>query len=111
MLYSPSAVFRGKDKLQAFTAIGRILPEAPYAVDTGGGFVPFRRNVAWWPAQLAPIQPLLAQLDFAAGNKQWGYQLRFGLFRVSAHDMAAIAQAMGVDLVERDSPADPRATA
>nr|WP_316642135.1 EVE domain-containing protein [uncultured Roseateles sp.] len=95
--YSPSTRSSGKDRLQAFTAVGRVLPGAPYAVDMGGGFVPFRRDVAWLPAAEAAIQPLLDQLDFTAGQRSWGYQLRFGLFAVSAHDMDLIARAMAID--------------
>ncbi|MBH1962730.1 MAG: EVE domain-containing protein [Comamonadaceae bacterium] len=93
--YSPSTTFRGKDRLQAFTAIGQVRAEAPYAVDMGGGFCPFRRNVDWLVAREAPIQPLVEQLDFSAGRRNWGYPLRFGLFGVSAGDMDRIAQAMG----------------
>lgn len=96
--YSPSTRLGGKDRLQAFTALGRVLPTAPYAFDMGGGFVPFRRDVAWLPAREAPIQPLLDQLDFSAGQRNWGFQLRFGLFAVSAHDMDLIARAMGADV-------------
>jgi hypothetical protein len=96
--YSPSEQFRGKDKLQAFTAIGVVRAGAPYAFDMGDGFVPFRRDVAWLPGREVPIAPLLDALEFSAGRRNWGYQLRFGLFAVSEHDMALIAQAMGAPL-------------
>jgi hypothetical protein len=95
--YSPTVTFKGRDALQAFTAIGTVEEDEPYQLDMGGGFVPFRRNVAWLPAQEVPIRPLLARLEFAAGKPNWGYQLRFGLFAISAHDMAVIAEAMGVN--------------
>lgn len=98
--YSPSAVFGGKDRLQAFTALGRVLPGPPYAFDMGGGFVPFRRDVDWLPAEPAVIRPLLDRLEFSAGRHSWGHQLRFGLFAVSAHDMGLIARAMGVPRTE-----------
>ncbi len=95
--YSPSRQFGGKDRLQAFTALGRVRAREPYAFDMGGGFVPFRRDVDWiLPAQEAPIQAWLEQLSFSRGQPHWGYQLRFGLFEVSPQDMALIAQAMGV---------------
>ncbi len=93
--YSPVEVFGGKDKLQSFTAIGVVLPGEPYQADMGGGFLPFRRNVAWQPARPAPIQPLLQRLSFSAGAKNWGYSLRFGLLQLTDEDMALIAQAMG----------------
>nr|WP_295081073.1 EVE domain-containing protein [uncultured Roseateles sp.] len=94
--YSPSSQFGGKDKRQAFTALGRVLERPPYAFEMGGGFVPFRRDVAWQEACEAPIQPLLDRLEFSRGQKSWGHLLRFGLFEISAQDMNLIAQAMGV---------------
>ena len=92
--YSPVAVFKGADKLQAFTAIGTVEPIEPYQADMGGGFCPYRRDVAWFTARETPIRPLLELLAFARGNKNWGYQLRFGLFEISAADMDLIADAM-----------------
>jgi hypothetical protein len=95
--YAPTESFGGADKLQAFTAIGTVRPGAPYQADMGNGFLPWRRDVDWSPAQEAPIKPLLPVLEFTAGRPNWGYQLRFGLFEVSEHDMGVIARAMGVE--------------
>ena len=94
--YSPSTEFRGKDRLQAFTAIGVVRPGDPYPFDMGGGFCPFRRDVDWLEATETPIQPLLGALEFSAGLRNWGYQLRFGLFAVSGHDMELVCAAMRV---------------
>ncbi len=94
--YSPTEVFRGGGKLQAFTAIGRVKDGEPYAFDMGGGFVPFRRDVAWFEAQEKLISPLLDKLEFSAGKRNWGYQLRFGLFSISARDFGVIGEAMEV---------------
>ncbi|EPX56382.1 hypothetical protein D187_007724 [Cystobacter fuscus DSM 2262] len=96
--YSPTVSFQGKDRLQAFTALGLVKAGEPYVFDMGGGFRPFRRDVTWLPARTAPIQPLLESLDFSAGRRNWGYQLRFGLFSISEHDLRLIARAMGVRL-------------
>jgi len=93
--YSPTVTFRGKDRLQAFTALGIVKDGEPYRFDMGGGFCPFRRDVTWLDAREAPIQPLLGALEFTAA-RNWGYPLRRGLVPVSAHDMDAIAAAMGV---------------
>ena len=93
--YSPSEIFRGKDKLQAFTAIRFVRAGEPYQFDMGG-FVPFRRDVDWLKAEEASIQPLLDVLDFTGGVRNWDYQLRFGLFSVSDHDLNRIAEAMKV---------------
>ena len=92
--YSPTVALRGKDKLQALTAIGVVQAGDPYEFDMGGGFCPFRRDVAWLEATETPIQPLLARLEFSAGVRNWGYQLRFGLFPISEHDMDVISTAM-----------------
>lgn len=96
--YSPTVSFQGKDRLQAFTALGLVKAGEPYVFDMGGGFRPFRREVAWLPARAAPIRPLLESLDFTAGGRNWGYQLRTGLFAISEHDLRLIAEAMGARL-------------
>jgi hypothetical protein len=93
--YSPTAVFRGNDRLQAFTAIGVVKDGAPYQAEMGGVFCPFRRDVDWRGAAEAPIKPLLGSLEFTTAGRNWGFQLRFGLFEISEHDMAVIAAAMG----------------
>jgi hypothetical protein len=103
--YSPTEVFQRPGKLQAFTAIGRVKDGEPYAFDMGGGFVPFRRDVDWFEAQELPILPLLDQLAFSAGKRNWGYQLRFGLFSISARDFEVIGDAMGVALSHTAEPA------
>jgi hypothetical protein len=98
--YSPSETIGGKDRLQAFTAIGTVRAGEPYVVDMNG-FRPFRRDVDWLAAAEAPIAPLLERLDLTAGRRNWGYQLRFGLLAVSADDMALIAAAMAAALPRR----------
>ena len=96
--YSPTNSFGGAGRLQAFTAIGVVGPGTPYQVEMGGGFCPFRRTVVWREAIDAPIHSLLGQLSFSRGNKNWGYQLRFGLFEIPSQDYLLIAEAMGVML-------------
>jgi hypothetical protein len=96
--YSPTTIMGEKDGLQAFTAIGTVREGEPYEGDMGGGFTPFRRDVEWTVAEETPIKPLLDRLEFTAGKSNWGYQLRFGLFSVSAADFALIAEAMGAQM-------------
>ncbi|WP_407154115.1 EVE domain-containing protein [Bradyrhizobium sp. STM 3557] len=96
--YSPTETFGGRDRLQAFTAIGVVEPRAPYQVDMGNGFAPFRRDVAWHRAYPTPIHPLLRDLSFSRNNGNWGYKLRFGLFKVDPDDIKRIAEAMGARL-------------
>ena len=98
VFYSPTDAFRGKDKLQSFTAIGVVKEGAPYQVDMGDGFSPFRRDVTWQTAAETPMRTLLEQLEFTKGNRNWGYQLRSGLAEISELDMLRIARAMGASL-------------
>jgi hypothetical protein len=92
--YSPTECLGGSERLQAFTAIGIVEPGAPYQVDMGGGFRPFRRGVLWREAIETPMHPLLGHLSFSRGNNNWGYQLRFGLFEITQEDLLLIADAM-----------------
>jgi EVE domain len=96
--YSPAATLGGKDKLQAFTAIGTVKTGEPYLFDMGKGFKPYRRDVDWANALEAPIRPLLDKLELTAGKPNWGYKLRFGLFPIGEADFRLIAQSMGVEL-------------
>lgn len=94
--YSSVKTFRGKDKVQAFTAIGEALNDRIFDHDMRNGFVPFRRDMAWYPAQYAPIRPLLDYLAFSRGKKNWAYPMRFGLFEICQEDYQTIAHAMQV---------------
>ena len=96
--YSPTVTLGGKDKLQAFTAIGTVKDREPYVFDMGKSFMLYRRDVTWAKAVETPIHPLLDQLEFTAGKANWGYQLRFGLFPISAADFKLIAAAMGAGI-------------
>jgi EVE domain len=90
--YSPTSAFQAEDK-QSFTAIGVVKDGSPYQAT--GGFNPFRRDVNWHTAEETPIKPLIERLQFTTAKSNWGFQLRFGLFEISEHDMAMIAAAMG----------------
>ncbi|HEY4199012.1 MAG TPA: EVE domain-containing protein [Devosiaceae bacterium] len=91
--YSPTQSFRGKNKLQAFTLLGRVKPGDIYPGDMGD-WVAYRRDVDWADTHDAPIAPLLDRLEFTRGHANWGFKLRFGLFEISAHDFKLIAEAM-----------------
>ncbi|EFR0233231.1 EVE domain-containing protein [Salmonella enterica] len=95
--YSPTLEFGSNKKLQVFTAIGIVKAGEPYQFDMGGGFCPFRRDVSWLHANESPIRPLLDVLEFSAGNRNWGYQLRFGIFQISDHDIKVIAAEMNAE--------------
>ena len=95
--YSPERQFRSKDRLQAFTALGHVRHGSPYQVKMADDFHPWRRDVAWLTVTETPIRPLLDHLDLAHGGRNWGYQFRFGLFRISDADGAFIENAMRRD--------------
>lgn len=92
--YSPSMDFMKKERLMAFTAIGHLAEGEPYQFDMGGGFIPFRRNVIWLSNYKCPISTLQDILEFTSGNKNWGYQLRFGVLEISEHDFISILNEM-----------------
>ena len=98
--YSPTITFGGKDKLQSFTAIGRVTGKEPYQVNMGNGFCPFRLDVSWFESQKAPISSLLNQLELTKNKKNWGYQFRFGLIAISEHDMQLISIAMAINNIQ-----------
>src|SRR4051794_20256347 len=60
--YSPAQSYGGTDKLQSFVSIGVVQPGEPYQADMGGGFIPWRRDVAYFRANETPIVPLLDRL-------------------------------------------------
>jgi EVE domain len=92
--YSQTETFRGKDRLQTFRSIGFAQDDRVYQADMGGGVHPFRRDIAYLPAKEAPIAPLLEQLEFTRGKRNWGYVFRFGLAEISKADFDLIAAAM-----------------
>ncbi|KKB79805.1 hypothetical protein VW35_04720 [Devosia soli] len=96
--YSPAETIDGKDKLQSFTTIGRVRDEELYQGEMGGDFTPWRRNVDYLDATEAPITPLLDGLEFTRGNRNWGYQMRFGIFEISENDFRVIAEAMRAEI-------------
>ena len=80
--------------MQAFTAIGEVLPGDVYEGNMGGAFMPARRDVRFYDAKDAPIRPLLESLSFTKGRTSWGYAFRRGVFQITAEDYALIAAAM-----------------
>jgi hypothetical protein len=95
--YAPAQTMGGKDRLQSFVSIGVVLAGHAYAVDMGGGFVPYRRDVHYVSARPAAIAPLLDSLGFVEDRRRWGYPFRLGLFQISRADMVCIVSAMRAD--------------
>lgn len=99
--YAPTLTMGGRERYQCFVSIGLVQAGAPYAFDMGG-FVPFRRDVRYVPAKEASILPLLDQFEFVQDRARWGYQFRFGLFKIVETDMRLIARQMQADLALLD---------
>ena len=96
LYYSPRAEMRAGEPLQAFTAVGEVLPGEPYQVTQSERFRPFRRDVRYFDAREAPIRPLLPDLAFAQGKASWGQVVRRGTFLIERADYRRIADAMHV---------------
>jgi hypothetical protein len=95
--YAPAQTYGGTDKLQSFVSLGIVQQREPYPFDMGNGFVPWRRDVAYVPANEAPIAPLLDDFEFVDDRQRWGAKFRFGLFEVGDADMRRIAAAMAAN--------------
>jgi hypothetical protein len=99
VFYSPRTKYPDGELLQAFTAIGRIRNGKVYQVAMGD-FHPFRLDVEYFPAHVAPVRPLIEALSFIHSKAHWGAAFRFGVLRVPEADFALIATAMGRSLAE-----------
>jgi hypothetical protein len=97
--YSPRETYPDGAPLQAFTAIGFIRRGKVYAHDMTSegvpGFVPWRIDVDYLPAQIAPIKLLIEQLEFIKDKTHWGAAFRFGQIRIGEVDFQRIAAAIG----------------
>ncbi|UFH50199.1 EVE domain-containing protein [Pseudomonas sp. KNUC1026] len=116
VFYSPVHEFKGVRKCQAFTALGRVVDDRTYQFEMAPDFKPFRRDVEYYATRDASIYPLLEQLEFTQGNRNWGYRFRFGHFEISQQDFESIATAMNVSYqtvvsVPNATPAPPLAAA
>jgi hypothetical protein len=94
--YSPTTEFPGGASLRAFTALGRVAGARPYAFDMGGGFVPYRRDIAYCKeVREVPIRDLASGLEFVTRRPNWGMLARRGHFEIGTADLHLIAAAMG----------------
>jgi hypothetical protein len=94
IFYSPKTDYPDGDRLQAFTAIGRVSDDEVYQEDFDPTFQPWRRRVEFLACTETPIRPLLDHLDFIVNKAQWGYRFRTGVFKIDEHDFDVIRTAM-----------------
>ncbi len=103
--YSPRTSLHNGEKLQAFTAAGRIVNGHVYQVEMTSDFRPWRRDIAFaQPIVEAPIETLKHDLSFIADNRNWGLMMRRGHFEIIADDARRIADAMAFALTDEPLP-------
>jgi hypothetical protein len=98
--YSPTTERGGGERLQAFTALGRVRDERIEQVDLGGGFRPFRRAIEWVQVEAVSLESLRVSLEFVQ-DAGWGMKARRGHFEISTHDGEVLRMAMTRDARRR----------
>ena len=72
--YSPRSQLRAGVPVQSFTAIGRVRDREPYLYPQTPSFSPTRRDVTYFKAQAAPIEPLLGELlVYSSWGRIWHF--------------------------------------
>lgn len=94
IVYSSKTTMNSSEKLQAFTAIGKVMDDDVYSFQMTETFIPFRRNIEFYDCKECSIIPLIDQLDFIENKKFWGYPFRYGHFEISEKDFKLIASKM-----------------
>jgi predicted RNA-binding protein len=103
IFYSPKQSMNGEDKCQAFTAIGQASDDAVYQFQMTQDFIPFRRNVKFYPCKEISILPLISELEFIQNKNRWGFPFRFGFFEIQEQDFNLIASKMLTNEVRTES--------
>lgn len=94
LVYSSKITMEGKEKHQAFTAVGKVRDEEVYPFQMTENFRPFRRNIDFLECTEASILPLIEKLEFIPDKKSWGYPFRFGFFEINRNDFIFITSKM-----------------
>jgi len=91
--YSPRTRPEG-ERLQAFTAVGRLGAGRPFQ-PVPGDDRPWRRQAEYeTDAVEASIRPLLPVLDLSREHVDWGFRLRDGLLEISRRDFELVRRQM-----------------
>ncbi len=94
VFYSPRERLGGGKPVQAFTALGQILDDAPFQVRQDNAVHPFRRKVHYLDVKEASIHSLLEELSFTQGRSSWGMAFRRGTFKISQQDFDKTERAI-----------------
>ena len=91
LYYSPKYQLNGQEKLQAFTAVGKILDDTAYQVEMFEDFFPFRRDVSYYqPVKDCHIEQVRTHPEW----RQYASQIRYGHFEVSKEFFLYIFEQM-----------------
>ncbi|WP_183601219.1 EVE domain-containing protein [Paenibacillus phyllosphaerae] len=96
--YSPRTDMTNGKPLQSFTAIGQVADERVYEFRMSDSFVPFRRDINYYPCREVKIADLLERLSFTQGSRYWGQRFRYGHFEISEEDFLLISSSMLCDM-------------
>src|SRR4051812_30803527 len=64
VFYSARTTYPDGEPYQRFTAVGRVVDDAPYQAEMTPAFHPWRRRLEFVESDEAPIEPLLDSLEF-----------------------------------------------
>ena len=92
--YSPRTTVGARAPLQRFTALGEVVDDEPYRVETRPDVHHWRRRLDFEQVAAVPIRPLLPLLGFVTDEQRWGLPFRRGLFEVTAGDFGVVAGAL-----------------
>jgi|SRR3989344_991786 len=92
--YSSKVTMDGTELYQKFTAIGEVIDDAPFQVDMGDGFKPFRRNIRYFDCKHIDIKPLVPLLPFIKNKNSWGYVFRYGFLEIDQVSFEIIVNGM-----------------
>ena len=94
VFYSEGTLFRAGERLQAFTAIGRVAGKDPFQTKVTPKLIPWRRRVEYIDSEETSILPLVPDLAFVTDKTNWGASLKGGFIEIGEADGTLIARAM-----------------
>lgn len=94
LVYSSKITMEGKEKCQAFTALGQVKDDETHPFQMTENFKPYRRNIEFLECAESSIIPLINDLEFIANKKSWGYPFRVGFFEINTRDFNLITSKM-----------------
>jgi predicted RNA-binding protein len=94
IFYSPRQSMLRDEKCQSFTAIGQVIDENIYQFVMAEDFLPFRRNIRFYPCKEVAVAPLIDELEFIANKQRWGAPFRYGFLEIPESDFNLISKYM-----------------